>query len=106
MTRFMFGLTIAGFLAWAPTAGQAADQPAYPPLTPNAPTWPSPQTESKLRGAIEQMVDAFTDLMREVPRYAAPEINENGDIILRRLPPPEAAPSAPRLTPRQDEDRT
>lgn len=105
MTRFIFGLTMAALLAGVPTVGQAADQPASPPLTPNAPTWPSPQTESKLRGAIEQMVDAFTDLLREVPRYAAPEVNENGDIILRRLPPP-GAPNAPRLAPRQDEDRT
>lgn len=103
MTRVIFALTIAGFLIGLSGTGHAADQS---PLTPNVPGWPSPQTEAKLRGAIDQMVDAFAELLREVPRYAAPEMNENGDIILRRLPSPGAPQPPVRRTPRQDEDKT
>jgi hypothetical protein len=110
MTRLILGLTLAGLVAGLSAPGIAAEQPAYPPLAPNPPDWPSPQTEAKLRGAIDQMVDAFAELLREVPRYAPPEINQNGDIILRRLTPPAGPPSGPPsrrpTAPGQDEDKT
>ena len=103
MIRFTSGLACAVCLSVGSVA--AADQPQ--PLPSNPPSWPSPEAEAKLRGAIDQMVDAFQLLLRDVPRYAPPEINQNGDIILRRLnPPDERLPTRPDRRPPSLEDKT
>ena len=39
--------------------------------------------------ALSKMMKALDMLMTTVPRYAAPEILPNGDIIIRRLDPEE-----------------
>ena len=39
--------------------------------------------------ALSKMMRALDMLMTTVPRYAAPEILPNGDIIIRRLDPEE-----------------
>ncbi|HEX9463474.1 MAG TPA: hypothetical protein VGB82_12825 [Alphaproteobacteria bacterium] len=106
MTHLVVTLVAAGLLAAGPAV--AADRPGQTPMPPNGPpNWPSPETEAKLRGAIDQMVGAFEQLLREVPRYGLPEITEDGDIILRRLQPPPASPPHRRGPgPEEDEART
>lgn len=106
MTRLVVVLVFAGLLAGAAGTALAADPLDQPPLSRHGPPgWPSPQTEEKLRGAIDQMVDAFEQLLREVPRYGLPEMTEDGDIILRRLKPPAPSPYRRGPVP-EDEART
>ena len=47
---------------------------------------------------LSKMVQALEALMRSIPQYEKPEINENGDIIIRRK-----RPSAPHRLPKPDE---
>jgi hypothetical protein len=50
--------------------------------------------------AITEMQPALTDLlamMGDVTKYHAPEMLENGDIILRHKTPAELAPKAPEI---------
>lgn len=60
---------------------------------------PLPQAAGKLRDELERAATAMRESMgrvllsieevaRQLPRYETPEINENGDIIIRRKPPP------------------
>lgn len=50
--------------------------------------------------ALTEMQPALTDLlamMGDVTKYHAPEMLENGDIIIRRKTPAELAPAAPEI---------
>lgn len=40
------------------------------------------------RAAVEHLLGAVTDLVDAIPQYEAPEILDNGDIIIRRKRPP------------------
>jgi hypothetical protein len=43
--------------------------------------------------SLEELLRRLEDFLRSVPLYQAPEITEDGDIIIRRAPrEPEAAP--------------
>ncbi len=55
--------------------------------------------ELALQG-LERLMQAFDSFVRTVPLYALPEITEEGDIIIRRLPPRERPETAPRPAPR------
>ncbi|MBI2257039.1 MAG: hypothetical protein HYU58_20635 [Proteobacteria bacterium] len=48
---------------------------------------------------IAKMLQALDLLLKTVPQYAAPEVQPNGDIIIRRLHPDERLNQAP-----QEED--
>jgi hypothetical protein len=64
-------------------------------LTPDLPALaqapaPTPQEEQPgalARDAIEKMMRALSLAIENLPQYALPELNENGDIIIRRLNP-------------------
>ena len=43
---------------------------------------------------LDKMVRALEAMIRSIPQYEKPEINENGDIIIRRK-----RPGSPRLSP-------
>jgi hypothetical protein len=71
-------------------------------------TWSSPSTpalaeqhdgrgraEEMAREAIEQLMRALELMMESIPQYEMPEINEDGDIIIRRKR------HAPRQEPRE-----
>ena len=45
---------------------------------------------------VEQMMDSVDILLRAVPQYDLPTVNENGDIIIRRRPPEPGRGLAPR----------
>ena len=51
-------------------------------------------------GRILEAMKLFIDTL---PMYAAPEILPNGDIIIRRLNPPERGGQVPEHAPRDDE---
>lgn len=49
---------------------------------------------------IAKMLQALDLLLKTVPQYAAPEVQPNGDIIIRRLHPEER----PDQTPQEEDD--
>lgn len=51
--------------------------------------------EELARDAAEKLMRALELMFQEIPQYSLPEINENGDIIIRRInpkPPEEKTP--------------
>jgi hypothetical protein len=79
---------IAGPLLLAPAAAQAASDA----------TVPSPGFAEDMQRAAELMrqglnkaLGSVETLLRAVPRYELPQIDANGDIIIRRKPPDEPA---------------
>ena len=48
-----------------------------------------------LRDALQDLSKAFTDVIRALPRYEAPRMLDNGDIVIRRLPPTRPEVIAP-----------
>lgn len=54
--------------------------------------------------SLLRALDAFVDI---IPQYEAPELTEDGDIIIRRKPRPDRPPQrSPRQDPEIDETRT
>ena len=54
--------------------------------------------EEMAREAIEQLMRALELMIESIPQYEMPEINEDGDIIIRRkhqIPHPEPGESEP-----------
>ncbi len=93
MRRLVAAFLTAALMTCAATGARAgspqgsSSDPAVPSIPPNS------QADVLLRAAIEQLVQALGQALHDVPRYALPEMNEHGDIILRRVdPPPEKAP--------------
>ena len=81
---------LAALLACASPVAAAEDKP------------PSPSDEAAelARQAAEKMIQALRLLIDKIPQYEMPEINENGDIIIRRKhktdePPAEKPPEKP-----------
>jgi len=61
------------------------------------------EAERLLEDATRKVMDAFKQMMMAIPQYAAPEILENGDIIIRRVhPEPGGEDADPPPTRRQD----
>jgi hypothetical protein len=57
------------------------------------------------RDAIDKMMRALSLAIENLPQYAMPELNENGDIIIRRVNPRAEKPR-PRQPGSPDETRT
>jgi hypothetical protein len=57
-----------------------------------------PDADAFLRDTIDRLVDALGQVIETLPRYAPPEVDQDGNIILRRLNPPERSPQ-PSLPP-------
>jgi len=60
------------------------------------PTPPAPK--ESIEQATQHLLRALELMLMAIPRYAPPEVLENGDIIIRRIPPDrdEAPPTAPK----------
>jgi hypothetical protein len=58
---------------------------------------PEGKAQQEFKEGIDKIMRAFQMMLRAMPQYAAPEILENGDIIIRRRPPapPERKPTPP-----------
>jgi len=86
---------LAAFLAVAaPALAEGPDRP-YDAPDPPAPALPPAvmqdlqRAEEAMRRGLEQMMDSVDILLRAVPQYDLPTVNENGDIVIRRrLPAP------------------
>ncbi len=61
-----------------------------------------------LEETTRDIIRQFELLMQSVPQYRAPEILDNGDIIIRRIPPRQKVPVPPPGTSpgREDQNRT
>lgn len=88
----------AAMLAVSSIAGTAAAQSSPPngqPSENGAEEAPLDKLDEAGREALERAQELLGMLQRwwsGMPRYAAPEINEKGDIIIRRLPPKSDEP--------------
>jgi hypothetical protein len=54
---------------------------------PERPAEPEKRIEREFKEGFEKIFRAFDLLLRSVPQYAAPEVLDNGDIVIRRKPP-------------------
>ena len=59
-----------------------------------AQTPPSRQKKPKdmIEDGMKMILNALQLLLKSIPQYKAPEVLENGDIIIRRVPPGESKP--------------
>lgn len=54
------------------------------------------EAEQLLEDATRKVMHAFKQMLMAIPQYAAPEVLENGDIIIRRIhPKPDDKDTAP-----------
>lgn len=56
---------------------------------------PMQEFEEAAKGAAARIVEVLKGLLLAVPQYEAPEILDNGDIIIRRKQRPEADEARP-----------
>lgn len=88
---------LAALLALAALPAAAAEPPVPERL---------PQAAERLREDLARVAEAMSEnmgrvmlslqeLVRQLPRYEAPEFNENGDIIIRRKPDESAEKRRP-----------
>ena len=57
----------------------------------------SPQntaSEKMIEDGMKMILGAIELFLKSIPEYQAPEVLENGDIIIRRIQPHEPAPNA------------
>lgn len=72
----------------------ASVEPEPKPAPAPAPANPSAPAELAREG-MAKILQALEKLLESVPQYQMPEIDENGDIILRRKRPETPVPPAP-----------
>lgn len=92
----------SGAFSGALSGAALAEEPRLAPI-PAAPEHPSFEVPPETRARIERlldligpMLDSFSAMIDGLPRYDAPEILPNGDIIIRRKRPgPPAQPPQP-----------
>lgn len=79
-------LMIAAFAASLAVAAPAGAQD-------RSPLREEPLAERILRQATEALLKTLAGIVAAIPQYEAPEITEDGDIIIRRKRPPDPQPS-------------
>ena len=84
------GVLAAALAASTPSAAQTEDRPPE---------------ELAIEG-IERLMQALEAFIHSIPQYEAPEINEEGDIIIRRKRPSESEPEPTPTAPDLDETST
>ena len=57
------------------------------------------ETARAMRDTIERAMKLMDGLMGSIPQYQLPEVLPNGDIIIRRIPTPQAEPPTRRAPP-------
>ena len=94
MRQSIMALGVCAVLASAPAFAQSFAQST------DAPTGEEPTgTQLTLEGLSKLML-GLQRMVEELPRYNLPEINENGDIIVRRIDPhDQPVPPMPPLSP-------
>lgn len=84
--RHLLATALTGILlsgAVIRTVPALADGPQIPLQTP-----PNSEADQLLCNTIERLVEALGQVLQDVPQFAPPEMDKNGNIILRRLNPP------------------
>lgn len=96
-------MALAAIVAMASPAA-ADDPPSDDP--PPGPTDESPLSAEAQRALeeIERMVRDLDAILGQIPRFGLPEMTEDGDILIPRLPTPPSPPVPPRPGPRGAED--
>src|SRR6476620_11285921 len=84
-------------LAFAAVAAPALAQAPAPPE--------NQQPGALARDAIDKLMRALSLAIENLPQYAMPELNENGDIVIRRINPRAEKPR-PKPPAGPDETRT
>ena len=72
------------------TGGNQASEAEAPPRSD-----PGSEARELARDSIERLMRAMELLLDSIPQYEAPEITENGDIIIRRRRDSEDPPEQP-----------
>ena len=75
MGKIILAIGLAGLLLGAGQAAQADEQ---------SDDWQR-QFHFRFEG-LDKLMQGMDDLLQSIPRYEAPIIDENGDIIIRRAP--------------------
>jgi hypothetical protein len=57
------------------------------------------ETARAMRDAIERAMKLMDGVLGSIPQYQLPEVLPNGDIIIRRIPSPQAEPPTRRAPP-------
>jgi hypothetical protein len=79
MRKILLTMGVAGLLIAAGQAAWADDQEN---------DWNDWQDQFHFRlEGFDTLMQGMDELLRSIPRYEAPIIDENGDIIIRRAPP-------------------
>lgn len=88
MRQIVHALLLAGIVAAAPAAqAQSSNRP------------PAESPKEMLEDATRQALRAFELMLKAIPQYEAPEILDNGDIIIRRKRPQPEKPGPPTPAP-------
>lgn len=83
----LLAVWFAAFHPGAAAAQEPAPERGYPA--------PGADAAETLAEGLQKLREGLTELLEEIPRYAPPEVTEDGDIILRRLDPPGTERHAP-----------
>jgi hypothetical protein len=86
------GLLLAAALPALAQNRYDAPAPALPPALAED----LKRAEEALRRGFGNMLESVDILLRAVPQYEMPQLNENGDIVIRRRPPSPAEGLRPR----------
>ena len=89
MRSLLFVALLSLLLAAVPARGQAEEPPEPPP-------------EQLAREGVEKLLRALDAFIQMIPQYEMPELNEDGDIIIRRKR--DGAP--PRRDEEEEDDQT
>jgi len=89
MRRLSLGVALICLVAFIGPA--LADEPPKPPE--------KEQPSEMLRDATRTILRALGLMLQSIPQYEAPEILDNGDIIIRRKHPKPASPPEKDSTP-------
>jgi len=91
MRKARFTMLVIGLIALGPAVGAQAPQP------PPAPGGETPR--EMMETGARMILQAIELMLKAIPQYEAPEVLENGDIIIRRK---NAKPDAPETRPTED----
>jgi hypothetical protein len=99
--------SVIALITGHPTTATAAEDAAGTAMVAERPANPeSAQVPSELaREGLAKLLQAVNKLIEAVPQFEMPEMNENGDIILRRKRPEGGHPAAPAEATEQPENR-
>ena len=78
-TRLLAGALAIGALAWTPSA--AADDTRPAPKD-----WSETELGRMIERELERAFDQMERALEDLPRYGLPEVTEEGDIVIPRLP--------------------